>query len=116
MSARVAVLTAFVPMRRAVQVLLSLLAAAFVLAASHPIARAAGESRTIVVPAEDGYGFGDCLQGQKACGRIVADAWCEANGLSSATAYGRAEDITGAVAAATPVKVAPDAFIVTCKE
>ena len=115
MSARVAVSIALVPVRRAVQVLLSLLAAALVLAASHPAAKA-GESRTIVVPADDGYGFADCLEGQKACGRVVADAWCEANGLAAATAYGRADDITGTVAGATPVKIAPDAFLVTCKE
>lgn len=115
MSARVAISIARVPMRRTAQVLLSLLAAALVLAASHPAAKAV-ENHTIVVPAEDGYGFGDCLEGQKACGRIVADAWCEANGLAAATAYGRADDVTGTVAGATPVKVAPDAFVVTCRD
>ena len=115
MPARTAVLPIPFPVRRAVKILLSLLAAALVIAASHPSARAA-ERHTIIVPAEDGYGFGDCLEGAKACGRIVADAWCEANGLSVATAYGRADDVTGTTLGATPTKVEPGAFIVTCSD
>ena len=110
-----AVLPAAIPVRRLVQVLLSVLAAAVVVAASHPSAEAA-ETRTIIVPAEDGYGFGDCLASTRSCGHVVADAWCEANGLSVATAYGRADDVTGTAPGATPAKIAPDAFIVTCKE
>jgi hypothetical protein len=115
MPARTAFPTASFPVRRVMQVVLSLLAAALVIAACHPDAMAA-ENRTIVVPAEDGYGFNDCLQGAKSCGRVVADAWCEANGLSVATAYGRAEDVTGTTPGAAPAKVEPGAFIVTCAE
>ena len=113
MIARAAVLP--VPVRRVAQVLLSLLAAALVMVASRPSARAA-ESHTIIVPAEDGYGFGDCLKGGMSCGRIVADAWCEANGLAAATAYGRAEDVTGTTPGAAAAKVEAGAFVVTCAD
>ena len=50
------------------------------------------------------------------CGRIVADAWCEANGLAAATAYGRAEDVTGTTPGAAAAKVEAGAFVVTCAD
>ena len=43
-------------------------------------------SHMLVIPASDGYGFDDCLAGNKACGQTIADAWCEAHGVSSLAA------------------------------
>jgi hypothetical protein len=43
---------------------------------------------TFVVPATDGYGTAECLQGGGDCGRAVADGWCEANGFSRAAMFG----------------------------
>ena len=51
---------------------------------------------TFLIPASDGYGVADCLTGAAACGRIVANAWCEAHGFSRAETFGHAvEDVTG---------------------
>lgn len=88
-------------MRRLVAGLSLVLAVAaalpFVAVPSAPT-RANGDS-TFLIPASDGYGIADCLSGGHECGRVVADAWCEANGFGKATAYGQAkpEDITASV-------------------
>ncbi|MEA2759642.1 MAG: hypothetical protein QOH65_2255 [Methylobacteriaceae bacterium] len=77
----------------------------------------ADSATTFVIPANDGYGLGECLTGGKPCGRIVADAWCEAHGRGSARAFGRAEDITASIAnASTRDAAAPGSIIVSCGE
>jgi hypothetical protein len=77
----------------------------------------AESATTFVIPANDGYGLGECLTGGKPCGRIVADAWCEAHGRGSARAFGRAEDITASIAnASTRDAAAPGSIIVSCGE
>jgi hypothetical protein len=77
----------------------------------------AESATTFVIPANDGYGLGECLTGGKPCGRIVADAWCEAQGRGSARAFGRAEDITASIAnASTRDAAAPGSIIVSCGE
>jgi len=101
--------------RRILHLLLSLAAGILFLAACHVSARAAG-GHTLIIPAEDGYGFNDCLEAHKTCGRIVADAWCEAHGLSSSLAFGRAEDVTGSIADDKAPSVEPGSFVVTCAE
>lgn len=74
------------------------------------------------VPASDGYGFDDCLAGNKPCGRIIADAWCEAHGMSSSVSFGRTEDITASIPTSgskTETKIAkadPGSFVVNCKD
>lgn len=63
----------------------------------------AAESYTI--PANDGYGIGECMQSGNDCGRVMADSWCEAHGHAHVLAYGTNEDVTGAIkasASATP--------------
>src|SRR5208283_2749087 len=57
----------------------------------------AGEAHSFTVAANDGYGVQDCLGEGGECGRVVADAWCEAHGHGAALAFGRADDITGAI-------------------
>ena len=45
-------------------------------------------------------GVADCLSGASECGRIIANAWCEAQGFSRAETFGLAvEDVTGSTAA-----------------
>ena len=58
----------------------------------------------------------DCLTDGKSCGRVVADAWCEAHGHGPAKSFGRASDITGAtpVSTGTPTQIRPDAAVVAC--
>jgi len=73
----------------------------------------AGESHSFIVAGNDGYGIEDCLGETGECGRVVADAWCDAHGHGAALAFGRADDVTGVVRAAA--RSAPsDPYVVTC--
>ena len=62
--------------------------------------RVGGGDAMFLVPANDGYGVGNCLASGGECGQLVADAWCQAHGYGRAASFGptRAEDVTGAVA------------------
>lgn len=76
----------------------------------------AGEAHSFIIAANDGYGIQDCLGEGGECGRVVADAWCEAHGHGAAVAFGRAnpDDATGAIkVAATPAK-GGEPYVVTC--
>jgi hypothetical protein len=102
--------------RKALQIILSLMMASLFLMAMHFSARA-DQSQTFVIPASDGYGVSECLLPGSACGQTLADAWCEAHGLSKSLAYGPAEDVTASMAAASDVpKTEPGSFIVKCQE
>lgn len=103
--------------RKIIQVAAPLLAAFIVLSASRGPSQAAA-THTLVIPASDGYGFDDCLAGNKACGRTIADAWCEAHGMAASIAFGRAEDITASIAApdAKATKLGPGTFVVSCRD
>jgi hypothetical protein len=73
----------------------------------------AAEEHSFLIAANDGYGIEDCLGEGGECGRVVADAWCEAHGHGSALSFGPAEDVTGAIDAAKRSK--PDRpYVVTC--
>ena len=78
---------------------------------------APARAQTFVIAAGDGSGIADCLVNGSSCGRIVADAWCEAHGLARATAFGPAEDVTGAIAIEAKVSepVAKGSLVVTCE-
>lgn len=107
--------------RRILPLGLSILAGLIALAAMRTEARAEGAkqafaSQTFVIPADDGYGTRDCLGKDKACGEVVASAWCESHGLAAPIAYGPASDVTGATAGAKPLKLDPNSFIITCRE
>ena len=56
----------------------------------------AGEAHAFIIAANDGYGLQDCLGEGGECGRVVADAWCEAQGHGAALSFGRAETSRGA--------------------
>jgi hypothetical protein len=75
------------------RIIVPILASLLLLAAGRNAAQAAGN--TFVIPDSEGYGIMDCLSGGKACGRIVADAWCEAHGLGPARSFGPSSDVTG---------------------
>lgn len=51
----------------------------------------AASGPTFIVPANDGYGVGDCVSSGSACGQVVADAWCEAQGFARSASFGLAE-------------------------
>ena len=78
---------------------------------------AAPSGHMLVIPASDGYGFDDCLSSNRACGHVIADAWCEAHGLAASVSFGKAEDITASIAVGKPAaKVDPNAYVVNCRD
>jgi hypothetical protein len=95
---------------------LALAAALLVLSAIHIPAQADMANHMVVVPASDGYGFDDCLSANKSCGKVIADAWCQAHGMSAALSYGRSDDVTGSILDTKTPKIAPGSFIVNCAE
>lgn len=63
-----------------------------------------------------GYGIDDCLAGNTACGKLVADAWCSAHGLTKAVAFGSADDVTGAIADQAGRRAPEDSVVVRCRD
>ncbi len=103
---------------RIVQVAATAVAAMIALGASR-LPSQAQTSHMLVIPASDGYGFDDCLAGNKACGQTIADAWCEAHGMTAAASFGRADDITASIAPTTKVaatRIESGSFIVNCRD
>jgi hypothetical protein len=100
------------------RILLPLLAALIVASASHTASHAAAApERVYVISNDDGYGLNDCITQKRACGRIVADAWCESHGHGRSIAFGAASDLTGAIdAKAQTPSPAADAALVSCAE
>lgn len=80
-------------------------------------AHAEGKSKMFTIPADEGYGVAECFSPGQSCGKVVADAYCEANGWGAALAYGRREDITAALPAAESAPATPgEALVVSCAE
>jgi hypothetical protein len=107
------------------RVLIPLLGGLFVLSAIHSGVRAApapaSAPKSIIVSAADGYGVNECIKTGDECARIVADAWCEAHGHGAAKAFGRADDVTGAIEKTavreTPAKaISEDDVFILCNE
>jgi hypothetical protein len=99
--------------RTLVRMILSILAALLVLAASHRALRAATGHSFILSPA-DPYGVKDCQGKTQGCNQVVASAWCEAHGYGEALAYGMADDVTGTIAGTQPAKPDPNSLLLTC--
>src|SRR5918993_4750779 len=49
--------------------------------------QASSTEKTFMVPAADGYGVAECLISSQACGQVVADTWCEAQGYARAAYF-----------------------------
>lgn len=97
------------------------IAAALIVVSSMKVSAQAQTNHMLVIPASDGYGFDECMsQGTKTCGQVIADAYCEAHGMSASLSYGRAEDITASVPTAADakpaIKVEPGSYVVNCKD
>jgi hypothetical protein len=70
-----------------------------------PAKPASHVEKTFLIPSSDGYGVGDCLTTPgSACGQVVANAWCEAQGYAAANSYGvaAADEYTGAISQPVP--------------
>jgi hypothetical protein len=105
-------------MRRTVAILgfLAIVAACTVsfLVLPNGASRAATKSATFFIPASDGYGVADCLTSGDECGKVIAAAWCEAQGFARADGFGPSypEDTTGTVETDRPAEPRPIA--ITC--
>ena len=75
-----------------------------------------GAGHAFIISAAAGYGVEDCLGEGGECGRVVADAWCEAHGHGAAISFGRAEDVTGSIAIAQAGAKADTPYVITCGE
>jgi hypothetical protein len=76
----------------------------------------AGPENTLTVSRSDGYGLSDCLAEGQPCGKLVADAWCEAHGHGTARSFGGLRDTTGFNSAAAPEPAPADLITVECRE
>ena len=92
-----------------------ILAAASFIVLPNGMSKANVVNATFLIPASEGYGVADCLTGGNECGRIVANAWCEAHGFSRAETFGVAvEDVTGSMKATVPNR-AERPISITCQ-
>ncbi len=74
-------------------------------------------AQEFIIPENDGYGTSECLAQQSACGRVIADAWCESHGHAHSLGYSRFADVTAAISVAARASNMPDdAIIVSCGE
>ena len=81
-------------------------------------AAATADNATFLIPASDGYGVEDCLSSSSECGKVIANAWCEAHGFAKAASFGLAapEDVTGSIERPAPVRTADRPLSITCSE
>ena len=73
----------------------------------------ADESRTLIIPPNDGYGFEECLKAGSQCGLVVADAWCKAHGFAPSETFGPADETASVTDGVSP-SLEPGSFHVTC--
>ncbi|HZB62058.1 MAG TPA: hypothetical protein VE423_05265 [Microvirga sp.] len=61
--------------------------------------QASSTEKTFMVPAADGYGVAECLISDRACGQVVADSWCEAQGYRKAASFRQitSDEVAGGV-------------------
>ena len=91
------------------------IAAAVLLVAGASGAFAQTMPRGVYIVPAGGYSVDECLSRSAECGRVVANAWCEAHGHGQARAYGSASDIT--FSAGVAVKAPPrDAVVIACAD
>ena len=67
-----------------------------------------------IIASSDGYGVEDCLAEGGECGRVVADAWCEAHGHGAAISFGAADDVTDAIPAGVGARNSQPPYFVRC--
>jgi hypothetical protein len=97
-------------------VLLTALSAAVFVGVSAQSNSGEARQRDFVILNDDGYGTSDCLAKASACGKIVADAWCESKGFARAVSYrpAQAEDMTQTVS--TGRSLLNETFVISCSE
>jgi hypothetical protein len=76
----------------------------------------AADGQEFVLAGDDGYGVADCMRPGMECGRVMADAWCEAHGHGHAAAFGLSDDVTGStkISVAHAATTEPSAVVIRC--
>ena len=74
----------------------------------------AQEGHLFIIAAAEGYGVEDCLAEGGDCGRVVADAWCEAHGHGAAISFGLADDVTGAIPTSVAAGKPHSPYMIRC--
>jgi hypothetical protein len=97
------------------------LASAFFFAAclSISVAQAASSPvRDFIVPVDDGYGMDDCMAEGGACAKLIADSWCQVNGMKKSLRFVAADvtDITASLSKKIQDRVPTPSYIVTCTD
>ena len=67
----------------------------------------AAQASTFLIASTAGYGVEDCLGEGGECGRVVADAWCEAHGHVAALDFGQQIEPGAALTGSRP-------YFITC--
>jgi hypothetical protein len=97
--------------------LIAPLLAGLLISAAYQSNAQAEPTKTFVISDQEGYGVLECLTETSSCGKIVADAWCEAHGHGPSRGFGPAEDVTASTrATAAQQPVAPGAAVIACTE
>ncbi|MDB5557256.1 MAG: hypothetical protein JWQ36_190 [Enterovirga sp.] len=106
-------------MRRRVAMLgivASVLGGAMIFGMPESVSGEAPLNATFVVPADDSYGVAECTTA--ACGKVVADQWCMAQGFAHSVSFGDAEpaEVTGSIKARMirPSQVESRPISITC--
>jgi hypothetical protein len=80
-------------------------------------ARAEG-GHSFIVPANDGYDLAECLAQGAACGKVVADAWCEAQGYGKSEGFGPSDpaETTASIAVKAGAPATPKTYTISCHD
>jgi hypothetical protein len=75
----------------------------------------AQERANYTISDNEGYGIADCMRSGSACGREMADSWCQAHGHARALSFGSSDDVTGSVPVVeASAKPNPGDVVISC--
>ena len=99
----------------------ALFASAFFLAFTLPASLAGAANpavRDFIVPADDGYGMDECMAEGGPCAKLIADSWCQVNGMKTSLHYVAAEasDVTASLSKKITDRLPTPSYIVTCSD
>jgi len=74
--------------------------------------------RDFIVPVDDGYGMDECMAEGGPCAKLIADSWCQVNGMKTSLHYVAAEasDVTASLSKKITERLPTPSYIVTCSD
>ena len=99
----------------------TLLASALFIALTVPLSLALAVNplvRDFIVPADDGYGMDECMAEGGPCAKLIADSWCQVNGMKTSLHYAATEasDVTASLSKKITDRLPTPSYIVTCSD